>query len=98
MHLIEFEMCVVAGNGSRVVVTHQIFFFDCLEIFSRGIETLYMAYTKRLNLNCLDINVLRSSCFRGNCSCSLNGYLSGKSKCTSDRLYQRTLFSIFQRF
>ena len=25
MHLIEFKMCVIAGNGSRVVVTHQIF-------------------------------------------------------------------------
>ena len=25
MHLIEFKMCVIAGSGSRVVVTHQIF-------------------------------------------------------------------------
>ena len=27
MHLIEFKICVVACNGSRVVVSHQIFFF-----------------------------------------------------------------------
>ena len=27
MHLIEFKICVVAGNGSHVVVTHQIFRF-----------------------------------------------------------------------
>ena len=26
MHLIEFKICVVVGNGSRVVVTHQIFY------------------------------------------------------------------------
>ena len=26
MHLIKFKICVVAGNGSRVVVTHQIFY------------------------------------------------------------------------
>ena len=25
MHPIEFKICIVAGNGSRVVVTHQIF-------------------------------------------------------------------------
>ena len=25
MHLIEFIICVIAGNGSRVVVSHQIF-------------------------------------------------------------------------
>ena len=25
MYLIEFKICVIAGNGSRVVVTHQIF-------------------------------------------------------------------------
>ena len=25
MHLIEFKMCVIADNGSRVVVTHHIF-------------------------------------------------------------------------
>ena len=24
---IEFKICVIAGNGSRVVVTHQIFNF-----------------------------------------------------------------------
>ena len=27
MHLIEFKICAIAGNGSRVVVTHQIFFY-----------------------------------------------------------------------
>ena len=25
MFLIEFKMCVIAGNGSRMAVTHQIF-------------------------------------------------------------------------
>ena len=26
MYLIEFKMCVIVGNGSCVVVSHQIFF------------------------------------------------------------------------
>ena len=25
MHCIEFKMCLIAGNGVRIVVTHQIF-------------------------------------------------------------------------
>ena len=31
MHHIEFKICVIAGNGSRVVVTTQIFFFISVE-------------------------------------------------------------------
>ena len=33
MHLIEFKICIIAGNGSRVVVTHQIFIFTLEAIF-----------------------------------------------------------------
>ena len=31
MHRIEFKICLVMGNGSRVVVTQQIFFFNCIK-------------------------------------------------------------------
>ena len=43
MHLIEFKICVIAGNGSRVVVTHQIYFRCC---YFHNVQ-------KRLKLNIL---------------------------------------------
>ena len=33
MHLIEFKICVIVGNGSRVVVTHQIFYSFASKLF-----------------------------------------------------------------
>ena len=32
MYLIEFKIYAIAGNGSRVVITHQIFFYSYVEM------------------------------------------------------------------
>ena len=58
MHLIEFKICVIAGNGSRVVFTHQIFrivIHICVESFSCNekylLEVVFFLFVSLLNFS-----------------------------------------------
>ena len=47
MYHIEFKMCVVTGNGSRVVVIHQIF----LKVININLQTSYKFFLISTSLN-----------------------------------------------
>ena len=46
MYLIEFKICVIAGNGNRVVVSHQIFFVKKIVVHKR--KTMLIKIVGRL--------------------------------------------------